>query len=65
MTEHIERGFVTGESGVDEAQAAVLGLSIGVSGMGRQLVTGLHALEPPILQLLEARWPQKIFPFFA
>ena len=61
--EHVERGLIAGEGGVDEAEAAVLGVGVGVLGVGWDFVARLHALEPPILQLPEARLAQQVLPF--
>lgn len=51
--ENVERGFVEGQSVVDEAEAAVLALCIRFHGLLRQLVTRFHAFEPSVFHLLE------------
>jgi hypothetical protein len=55
LLEHVERGFVMGQSEVDEAQTASFAMRIGLFVFGKHFVASLHALEAAILELREGR----------
>lgn len=63
LLEHIERSFPMGQSEIDEAETAALGMRIRVLILGKDLVASLDAPEAAIVELYEGRLPQKVRPF--